>query len=125
MFERGDFTFASGQKGKVKIKVPEHAIEEDWEAWALIIAENIKFGSVEGVPTGGLPLAFALQPYIVDSNVHLVVDDVFTTGGSLKKIMDAFKARSRRPCFGAVIYQRSGQLPPDVAAMWKHGMIIP
>ena len=59
----------------------------DWTTIAQVIAGKITFREVYGVPRGGLALADALTPFAKleeESATVLVVDDVFTTGGSME-----------------------------------------
>jgi hypothetical protein len=55
---------------------------------ARIIHERVRFGSVYGIPSGGTKLALALEKYITPGHpLRLVVDDVYTTGKSMKEVM--------------------------------------
>ena len=59
---------------------------EDWKGLARMIMdyETRSFGSVEGIPRGGLPLAMALTEYAT-VGPPMIVDDVYTTGASFKE----------------------------------------
>src|SRR6266705_3236158 len=91
LFELGGFTLHSGQASYWRINA------EALDADSLVtIAEwvSIKlppFGSVEGVPTGGLALAEAFKEHVTFGPV-LIVDDVFTTGKSMEMQRDGRKA---------------------------------
>lgn len=70
------------------------------------------FSSVEGVPTGGLRLARALIPYCSTHGWLLIVDDVLTTGCSMRNL------RAGRPAVGAVIFSR-GPCPGWITPMFS------
>lgn len=57
--------------------------EDDWKGIARMIMDYEKrpFGSVEGIPRGGIPLAKALSEYATEGP-PMIVDDVYTTGTS-------------------------------------------
>ena len=55
----------------------------DWADIAKLLQWKFAFGSVHGIPRGGLPLARACEPYITPGYPPLLVDDVLTTGASM------------------------------------------
>lgn len=67
---------------------------------ALLVRQIPRFGSVEGVPKGGLRLAAAIRPFQTAGPL-LIVDDVMTTGGSMEV------HRAGRDAIGAVIFSRA------------------
>jgi len=109
LFRLGDFTLHSGDKSRWLIDCSVLS-DEDWNTLAYMIQESITFGKVIGIPKGGLKLASALEQYKSDSNITLVVDDVFTTG----KSMEEERAKHTEPTLGAVIFARSA------CASWIH-----
>ena len=70
------------------------------------------FGSVEGVPRGGLRLAKAMKRYVTEGPL-LIVDDVYTTGRSLEE------HRAGREAIGAVIFARKSIDLPWVRAFME------
>lgn len=84
LFQKGDFVLSSGLVSSIKIDC-DALTNDDIETIAWIINENLNknFGSVEGVPTGGLRLADALKKYASPDKTDriLIVDDVCTSGG--------------------------------------------
>ena len=62
--------------------------KDEWSALAEMIMDFEKrpFSKVVGIPRGGLPLQWALEPYITEGNhPWMVVDDVYTTGTSFRE----------------------------------------
>lgn len=124
LFQLGDFKLHSGSKSRWKIDC-DALTDEDIEALALMITEIVHpFGSVEGVPTGGLRLAKALEKYIPSTNrqnVHLIVDDVLTTGRSIEEVAESHKGlgpAGRPAILGAVIFAR-GKCPQWVTPLFQ------
>lgn len=76
---------------------------DDLECLAKLISKRFSFGKVVSVPTGGDKLAQHLNKYIdVNSSGVIVVDDVLTTGGSLRPYLED----DRQDIFGVVIFSR-------------------
>lgn len=110
IFIKKDFVSHSGLNLQWKIDC-DALSDEDIETCAWMIAQKVKFfGSVIGIPTGGLRLATALQRYILPhvDDVILIVDDVLTTGKSMEKEFDIiWKKYPQSIIVGAVIFARS------------------
>ena len=87
LFNRGKFLSHAGLELDWKIEC-DALTDEDWECLAKMISEKTVFGSVYGIPRGGTKLAKALEKYC-DPKVtwRLVVDDVWTTGKSMREVM--------------------------------------
>ncbi len=129
LFNFAEFVLSSGKKSKVKIDC-DALSDKDINTLAEMIRVLVgqPFGSVEGIPQGGLKLAEALREFATDG-AHLIVDDVFTTGGSIQRQRQ--NRASGLPygqlpledpncqIIGAVIFTR-GKLPESgwVKAIW-------
>lgn len=111
LFQLGDFTLASGQKSRWKIEC-DALTDAGWECIAYLAAQiTPDFGVVIGVPTGGLPFARAMQKYVSPASLtRLVVDDVLTTGNSMKAMMQPGD-------FGLVAFARR-PLPAGIGAVF-------
>lgn len=113
LFKLGKIILNSEKESDFKIEC-DALTDEDIECLAAIIAKKFSFRSVNGVPTGGDRLANALRPYITFDGYDLpdlLVDDVLTTGESIKKFRDIYKITN---CLGIVIFAR-GECP-----RWVH-----
>ena len=86
LFQIGDFVSHAGIPLKWKIECD--ALEGQWDSIATMIMDYEKrpFSRVIGIPRGGLPLQWALEPYVTaGDHPWLVVDDVYTTGTSFRQ----------------------------------------
>ncbi len=112
LFETGAFKLHSGSTSNFKINC-DSLTDEDWQTLARIIAERYRFGFVVGIPTGGMKLAEALVPYITEgSRLTLIVDDVLTTGKSMKG-----KGAEYPGSIGVVVFAR-GRCPSWVTPIF-------
>jgi len=87
----------------------------DWDtlAYIAVMEMGLKFATVEGVPRGGAPFAFALATYATGKpdDPLLIADDVLTTGASMEA------HRAGRDAIGIVAFAR-GPLPDWIRAIW-------
>lgn len=110
LFVTKSFIGAAGLELQWKVEC-DALTDEDW-AWAAArISERVKFGPVEGVPTGGLKLAAALERYSTPGRGLLIVDDVLTTGISMEM------HRAGRDATGYVLFAR-GRPARWIRALW-------
>jgi len=116
LFQQGNFTLSSGQKSNFKIDC-DALTDKDIETIALMIKDRIHrtFGRVEGVPTGGLRLAEAMQKYAIPriTDRLLIVDDVYTSGVSMRQHRNL-----RFDSIGAVIFARQ-EVEPWVFPLFR------
>jgi orotate phosphoribosyltransferase len=112
LFQIGDFTLASGKSSLWKIEC-DGLTDEDWDCLAMLgWAKVPDFGSVVGVPRGGLKFAKAMEDYAT-AGPRLVVDDVFTTGESIRKVM-------RDGDLALVAFNRATTPPPSwLYSIWS------
>ena len=110
MFRWGRFQLHSGQQSSFLIDCGS-LTDEDWWNLAFLIASKVQFGSVEGVPRGGLALAKALEQ-LATSGPLLIVDDVLTTGASMEE------KRAGREAIGIVLFAR-GDYPKWVMPIFR------
>jgi len=115
LFLKQTFRMHSGALGRFKIEC-NGLQPSDWETLAFLISQKFTFREVHGIPRGGVPLEDALQTYkSSESKNRLIVDDVFTTGGSMgeAKLMLGWK-----DAIGVVVFARNENPVPD----WIHPM---
>lgn len=121
LFELGDFTLHGGQHSRWKVEC-DALSTADWDALAVMAVERLAlaFDCVHGVPRGGLPFERALWPHVTAGAERcLVVDDVLTTGGSLKaeRYLVAADRPGLPPPLLLVAFAR-GPVPDGVHALW-------
>lgn len=112
LFQLGEFTLHSGAKSAWKIDC-DALTDGDWEAVAAMLCEMLPpFGSVHGIPRGGIKLAEALSKRVSSGGPRLIVDDVLTTGGSMAG------ARTDPSDMGAVLFAR-GPCPEWIVPLFR------
>lgn len=117
LFQRKAFVSHAGLPLTWKVEC-DALTDEDWCALAWVISQHMSFMTVEGVPTGGLKLAAALQRYCqADASNMLIVDDVYTTGASMEA------QRAGRDAIGCVVFARTQPTQPWIRAVWQHGLL--
>ena len=87
LFQKIDFISHAGIPMSYKIEC-DGINKAEWSALAEMIMDFEKrpFSKVVGIPRGGLPLQWALEPYVTEGNhPWMVVDDVYTTGTSFRE----------------------------------------
>jgi hypothetical protein len=110
LFQLGDFILHAGAKSRFKVDC-DVLDSSDLECIAYLLSLRLPaFGSVEGVPTGGLRLAEKMKKYLTAGPL-LIVDDVLTTGKSMNVQRDG------RLAIGAVIFAR-GIFPSWITPLW-------
>lgn len=107
IFRNEPFISHAGLKLPYKIDCDD-LTDEDIKTLAAIISRKWKFSRVFGITRGGLRLASALEKYCLPNSDYfrLIVDDVYTTGKSMREKRREIGTRS----FGVVIYSR-GKCP--------------
>lgn len=110
LFQLGDFTLASGRHSPWKIDC-DALTASDWECLAAMAVEILPpFSAVVGVPTGGLSFAAALREHATGGSLVVVADDVWTTGGTMRRFADDC-AGFKHPWLGVVAFARAKPAP--------------
>jgi len=122
IFQTGSFQLSGGQEANWKIECDSMS-DGDWGTLARLIVGRFAFSGVTGVPRGGLKLAALLQPHVTAGCInHLIVDDVYTTGGSIRRARDELIEQpdgGARRYLGIVVFAREGINKADA---WVHPM---
>ena len=85
--------------------------DEDWEGIAKILQWKFAFGSVYGIPRGGTKLAEACQKHITVGYPPLIVDDVLTTGASMREAKEKLRVETGFDPIGFVVFNRHIDCP--------------
>lgn len=110
LFELGNFTLHAGGTAAWKIEC-DALSDDDWKCLARMIAERVpQFSSVRGIPRGGLKLAEYLVPYVT-TGPALVVDDVWTTGTSMREELKPGE-------IGFVVFARNKIVESNIKALF-------
>lgn len=105
LFQVGSFALSAGMKSWWKLDC-DALSQQDWGAIMSLACRLVgAFGSVEGVPRGGLKLADMLRYDREAGYPLLIVDDVLTTGASMER------QRAGREAKGFVLFARGPCLP--------------
>lgn len=124
LFLYGNFRLHSGKSSQFKIECEALTLQE-WFCLGYQLSLRLPpFGRVEGVPRGGMNLAAMMVEYqtLEAEDPLLIVDDVYTTGGSMEA------HRRGRPAIGAVVFARTLVTQPWIAALFQmepHFQIYP
>ena len=111
LFQLGEFKLHSGGTSLWKIDC-DALSDEDIQTLAVMGKEALGcnvFGEVIGIPRGGLPLAQAMRQFSSPGAPPLIVDDVLTTGQSMRDKYNEIYTSGQRP-IGLVIFART--VPP-------------
>lgn len=114
LFNRGKFKLHSGSVSDFKIDC-DFLTKQEVAALAHEVHKRVPvFGRVEGVPTGGLRLAAALEKYATGKaeDPLLIVDDVLTSGASMEE------HRAGREAMGVVLFARKWPMPLWIRALF-------
>jgi orotate phosphoribosyltransferase len=113
LFQQGKWTLHAGGVSLIKVEC-DALTNEDIETLAWLIAHNVVFSDVYGVPHGGKRLEAALRQYIMPEGVRLIVDDVLTTGTSME---EAKRLLQWDDAVGVVVFAR-GKCPQWISPIF-------
>jgi len=122
LFQTGSFTLHSGDRSDFKIDC-DYLKLSDLQSLAKFIGSRFQFSEVYGIPSGGTALANALRVYRTDTPSLLIVDDVYTTGASMK---DAYlQHRGKwKSVQGVVIFSRAEEEWGWVTPLFKASRLL-
>lgn len=118
LLQLADITLHSGRSSFFKLEC-DALTEADWDAAAGMLAKLLPpFSHVYGVPRGGRRLAVAMLAHETPGATRdLIVDDVWTTGGSMREHKRLYFNPLSRPVVGAVLFAR-GPVEPWVTPLF-------
>jgi len=110
----------SGEVSNYKIEC-EALTPRDWHCLARLVEEQITFGTVVGIPKGGIPFQHALEPYATGGadDPLLIVDDVYTRGSSMRAAYDEVRTRWNGVVIGVVVFARNPITEDWIRAIWS------
>ena len=120
IFQKGRFKLHSGKISTFKIECDDLTYA-DVVAITNLIRKRYKFRSVYGVPTGGEKFEKALERYRTYDHKDpvLIVDDVWTTGDSMRTfIKDDLEIANFDDILGVVVFAR-GTVPKWVKPIFQ------
>lgn len=136
LFQHGAVTGASGITLPWKIECDAFDQEDYYQIAEIVAPQLPAYNSVIGVPPrvgdspgkqdNGVMLARAFRCHVRalvhDPLLTLIVDDVWTTGGSVRKLAETLRlAPGSYCCF--VVFARTRDLPQWVWPFWRPGMV--
>lgn len=111
-----DTVLNSGRRSKFKIEC-DNLTHSDLSAMCeLLIMTLPPFGEVSGVPRGGVRIENVMRPYITTGPL-LIVDDVWTTGRSVDRHINALSLDKGYVGLVAVLFSR-GPVPINVTSLF-------
>lgn len=120
LFEFGQFTMASGRESRFKIEC-DAVTPEQWASFASLARPLLPaYGRVIGVPRGGVYWASCFAQWVTPGSRRvLMVDDVWTTGGSMVRCVLDHRTHGLQgdPWHGLVLFAR-GPVPSHVTALF-------
>lgn len=123
MFQVGEFILASGKKSNFKIDCDILTVD-DWASLAEFVVPSLpRFGGVIGIPSGGWKFAEALYKHrTAYAPIILLVDDVWTTGKSMKVYVP-----QDTEWHGVVLFSRAETVPHNVTVLFhlNHKLLLP
>ena len=119
LIQLGKFTLNSGKESDFKL-VADEFINDNLDGLVQLVRRMVgPYGDVYGVPRGGCVIAEELKKYnaSVLTNTVLIVDNVLTTGGSMKQARELMSGKYEF-IVGAVLFAR-GPCPPWIAPLFQ------
>lgn len=104
LFSAGVYRLHSGDASDYKIDC-DALTDDDLATVAMLIAKRVPaFRKVVGIPRGGWRIALALEPYCDAFAEHsLLVDDVWTTGASMRAARASMTIWPDRNAYGTIV----------------------
>lgn len=121
LFQFGSFKLRGGGHSRFKIECDALSDEEIKGMAELLIDCLPPYCEVIGIPTGGDRIAAAMESRATGNEEHpvLIVDDVYTTGGSMLAACQVFNvAKPHRNWRGAVLFAREKVREPWITALF-------